>query len=144
MNSRELGREFGRAARQGRDVASLTFVYLAQGEAFDEITLCENADLFPSWDSNWTGKAGSILRDEGQLYRSIHNVGAGQNTKPSSTPSMWTLIGDPSEEWPMWVQPLGGHDAYQVGAKVNHAGNNWICNTANCVWEPGVYGWTKA
>jgi hypothetical protein len=143
MDNRELGKQFGRDARRGLDVAALAFVHLAQEEAFDDITLIENADLFVVWDENWTGKAGTIVQDEGQLYRSIHNVGPGQNTKPSATPAMWTRIGNPAEEWPTWMQPIGAHDAYTKGAKVTHIGKRWISDVDDNVWEPGVYGWTQ-
>jgi hypothetical protein len=128
---------------RGRDVAALAFVQMAQSDAFDEITILENADMFIVWDEHWTGKAGTIVQDEGQLYKSIHDVGPGQNTKPSQTPSMWTRIGNPAEEWPEWVQPLGAHDAYGIGDKVTHAGKRWV-STANAnIWQPGVYGWDE-
>lgn len=42
---------------------------------------------------------------------------------------------------PPWVQPTGGHDAYPLGARVSHAGQNWTSTVAANVWEPGVYGW---
>lgn len=29
---------------------------------------------------------------------------------------MWTRIGNPLEEFPEWVQPIGAHDAYSKGA----------------------------
>ena len=143
-NPRETGQQFGREARRSRDVAALAFVQMAQNEEFDDITLLENEDMFITWDANWTGKAGTIVRDEGRLYKSIHDVKKGQNTKPSATPSMWTLIGNPAEEWPEWVQPLGGHDAYAQGAKVLHNGKHWVSDSNGNVWEPGVFGWTQA
>ena len=143
MNDRELGKKFGKNAVHGRDIAAIVFVNLAQKEEIDNVTITENYELFPVWDINWTGAAGTILQDEGQLYKSIHTVGVGQNTKPSTTPSMWTRIGNPAEEFPEWIQPLGAHDAYPIGAKVNHNSKNWINNTANNVWEPGVYGWDE-
>lgn len=40
-----------------------------------------------------------------------------------------------------WVQPLGAHDAYPLGAKVTHKGQVWTSTTAANIWEPGVYGW---
>jgi len=42
---------------------------------------------------------------------------------------------------PQWMQPVGSEDAYQAGAYVFHNGGIWQCNVANCVWEPGVFGW---
>lgn len=141
--SEEKLKEKKRAA-DAQSVAEIVFVQMAQTEQLDETTITEYPSLFPVWDENWTGKAGTILQDEGNLYRSIHDVGAGQNTKPSETPSMWTRIGDPTEEWPEWIQPLGAHDAYSTGAKVSHNGKHWTSDVDGNTWEPGVYGWTEA
>lgn len=49
------------------------------------------------------------------------------------------------DEWPLWVQPTGGHDAYRLGAKVTHNGQRWLNTGSDAnVWEPGVFGWTVA
>ncbi|MDL2214343.1 hypothetical protein LJB76_02130 [Clostridia bacterium OttesenSCG-928-O13] len=126
-------------------VASIAFVALAQEQMLDDVTIAEHPTMFPVWNERWTGKAGTILQDDGRLYRSIHDVGPGQNTKPSTTPAMWTLIGDPTEEWPEWIQPLGAHDAYPNGAKVSHphGERRWVSEADNNIWEPGVYGWKE-
>jgi hypothetical protein len=44
-------------------------------------------------------------------------------------------------EWPDWVQPTGGHDAYALGAKVTYQGQRWVSDYAANVWAPGVFGW---
>ena len=142
-----MGLEFKKtlmSEREMMEVSSLVFVQMAQDGTLDEITISEHPSLFPTWTPNWTGKAGTILMDEGQLYKSIHDVtNTAQNTKPSQTPSMWTRIGNPLEEYPEWVQPIGAHDAYAKGAKSSHNGKNWISNVDGNVWEPGAYGWTE-
>jgi len=139
----EIQREARRSA-SAQAVAELMFVKMAQEQQFDETTISEHPDLFVQWDENWRGKKGDIVQDEGQLYRSIHDVNdAGQNRKPSETPSMWTPIGNPLEEFPEWVQPIGAHDAYDEGAKVSHGGKRWVSTAAANVWEPGVYGWME-
>lgn len=126
------------------EVSSLVFVQLAQDGTFDDITISEHPSLFPTWSPNWTGKAGTILMDEGNLYRSIHDVtDTAQNTKPSETPSMWTRVSDPTQEFPEWVAPIGAHDAYAAGDKVSHADKNWVSDVDGNVWEPGVYGWSE-
>lgn len=128
--------------RQAHELTSLVFVKLAETAMLDDVTINEHPTLFPMWNENWTGKAGTILMDEGKLYRSIHDVtNTAQNTKPSQTPSMWTLIGDPTAEYPEWVQPIGAHDAYAKGDKASHNDQNWVSITDGNVWEPGVYGW---
>lgn len=144
MNAKDNGKMLRKAALQGQDVAAIAFVVMAQTEQLDDVTITEHAELFAVWDEHWTGKAGVIVRDDGKLYKSIHDVSAGQNTKPSTTPAMWTRIGNPAEEYPEWVQPLGTHDAYALGAKVRHAGKRWTSTVAANTWEPGVYGWVEA
>ncbi|MEA4923821.1 MAG: alpha-amylase [Syntrophomonadaceae bacterium] len=139
----ELG-STARRATNAQAVAEIVFVKMAQEAQLDDVTISEYPDLFVQWDENWRGKAGDIVRDEGALYRSIHDVNdAGQNRKPSETPSMWTHIGDPGEEFPTWIQPIGAHDAYSKGAKVSHGGGKWVSDVDGNVWEPGVYGWTQ-
>lgn len=116
---------------------------LAQAGQLNDVTIAEHASVFIDWDEHWTGKRGEIVRDEGKLYRAIHDVGIGQNTKPSRTPSMWTLVGDPAEEWPEWSRPLGSHDAYAKGARVSYDGRHWVSDVDGNVWQPGSYGWTE-
>ena len=140
MNERELGREVGRTLMKGRDVSSLMFVHLAQNEEFDDVTITEHFDLFPVWTVDWTGKVGSLVQDEGQLYRKV-NVDFNTpypSSKPSTDASQWKLVGDPGEEYPEWSQPLGAHDAYQVGDKVTYNGKKWVCKVGNNIYAPGV------
>lgn len=125
------------------NVTSIVFAALAQNETLDDTTISEHSDIFPKWDENWTGKKGSIIFDNGLLYRSIHDIGTGQNVKPSDNPSMWTPIGNPNDEFSKWSQPLGAHDAYSKKDKVSHNNKKWISAVDNNVWEPGVYGWNE-
>lgn len=125
------------------DVTSIVFAALAQNETLDDTTISEHTDIFPKWDENWTGKKGSILFDNGRLYRLIHDIGKGQNVKPSDNPSIWTPIGNPNNDFNEWSQPLGAHDAYSKNDKVSHNNKKWISTVDNNVWEPGVYGWNE-
>lgn len=124
-------------------LSTIPFVIMAQNGDIDDVTITEHADVFVTWDEHWTGKAGTIVNDEGNLYRSIHDVGEGQNTKPSETPAMWTRIGNPAEEYPEWIAPIGAHDAYSIGDKVTHNDARWVSTADGNVWEPGVYGWDE-
>lgn len=134
----------GMSDEESREIASIVFVHLAETEQLDHITITEHPKLFSEWDENWTGKAGTIVQDGEKLYRSIHDVTTtAQNTKPSETPSMWTRIGNPTEEYPEWVQPIGAHDAYALNAKVSHNNKNWRSIVNNNCWQPGVYGWEE-
>ena len=139
----ELGKNLGQRIDASKSVTSIVFAALAQNETLDDTTISEHADIFPKWDENWTGKKGSIVLDGDTLYRSIHDVGKGQNVKPSDNPSMWIPIGRPGEEFPDWSQPLGAHDAYGKGDKVSHNNKKWISTVDGNSWEPGIYGWEE-
>jgi hypothetical protein len=129
---------------ENKAVSSIVFVQMAQDGTLDDITISEHPNMFPEWDENWTGKAGTILREGDTLYRSIHDItNTAQNVKPSDNPSMWTRISDPAEEYPEWIAPIGAHDAYATGDKVTHSEKKWISTADGNVWEPGVYGWEE-
>lgn len=130
--------------QEHREISSIVFVRLAEKGELDVAVITDHPKLFIEWDENWTGKAGTIVADGGGLYRSIHDItNTAQNTKPSETPSMWTKIGNPDEEYPEWIQPIGAHDAYSLGDKVSHKDKHWKSTHDNNTWEPGVYGWEE-
>lgn len=134
----------GISEQEQREISSIVFVKLAEKGELDEAVITDHPKLFIEWDENWTGKAGTIVVCEGGLYRSIHDITTtAQNTKPSETPSMWTRIGNPQDEYPTWYQPTGAHDAYSLGDKVSHNDKHWVSTVNNNVWEPGIYGWEE-
>ena len=144
----DLAKEFNKTIMQSRDVSSIVFVHLAQQQGIDETTILEHADLFPDWDINWTGNKGAIMWDGDELYRSLHDIGIGQNAKPSATPSLWKRIGNPNDEYPEWSQPIGIEDAYKMGDKVTYNGKKWVVTQVGGdgiynIWQPGVYGWAE-
>lgn len=49
------------------------------------------------------------------------------------------------EEYPEYVQPTGGHDAYNIGDKVTYNGVKYECLIDNCVWTPVDFpqGWKE-
>lgn len=127
-----------------RDVSSITFVSLAEKGDIDEVTATEHADLFELWVTDKDYTVGKIVtRPNGNLYKCVQAHRSQAGWEPENTPALWNKIGDPSEEYPAWSQPLGAHDAYPLGAKVSHNGKKWTSDVANNVWEPGVYGWTE-
>lgn len=44
-----------------------------------------------------------------------------------------------TEEYPLYRQPTGGHDAYHVGDKATYNGVRYVCQMDGCVWSPDVY-----
>ena len=67
---------------------------------------------------------------------------------PEETPALFLIIEPTGSDYPVWVQPTGAHDAYQIGDKVHFPTINdpvyeSLIN-AN-VWSPTVYpqGWKE-
>ena len=98
--------------------------------------------LFPAWASGTSYSADERIEYGGTLYRCVQAHTSQADWTPTATPALWVVVS--LEEWPDWVQPLGAHDADNVGAKVSHKGKHWTSNIDANVWEPGVYGWTEA
>ena len=126
-----------------RDVAAITFVSLAEKGDIDEVTATEHVDVFEQWVYPKAYSVGKIVQDGGKLYKCVQAHTSQADWPLADTPALWKKIGDPTEEYPEWSQPLGAHDAYPLGAKVSHNGKKWTSDVANNVWEPRVYGWSE-
>ena len=122
-------------------IASLSFVNLAVKGDFDDATITKYADKFPVWASPVNYAAGDIVQYDDKLYRCLQAHTSQESWTPDTAGSLWKEIGDPTVEYPEWVQPTGNIDAYPLGAKVSHNGQRWVSAIDNNVWEPGVYGW---
>lgn len=125
------------------DVASLVFVSMSEKGEFDDATITEHAEQFPRWAALVSYTKSAIVQYENRLYRCIQAHTSQQTWTPDAAASLWTQIGDPTEEWPAWSQPIGAHDAYPIGAKVSHNESHWVSAVDHNVWEPGVYGWEE-
>ena len=121
----------------------IVFVTMAEAGSIDPVTAAEHADLFAEWAYPIAYTVGQIRRYNGTLYKCVQAHTSQADWAPPAPPSLWSLTADPTEEWPEWIQPIGAHDAYDLGAKVSHNGKHWTSDVAANVWEPGVYGWTE-
>ena len=125
------------------ETGGIMFVTMAEAGSIDDVTAAEHADFFSPWAYPVGYTKGNIRRYNGALYRCLSDHNSQADWTPDAAPSLWVSVSDPAEEWPKWGQPVGAHDAYNVGAKVSHNGKHWISTTDGNVWEPGVYGWTE-
>ena len=109
----------------------------------DELAL-QAVELFPLWNGDgYEYSVNDRVAYDDTLYKCLIAHISQSTWMPPDAPSLWVRVDNPAEEWPEWVQPLGGTDAYDLGAKVSHNGKHWISNYTANVWEPGVYGWTE-
>ena len=137
-------KKFNAAKKEAADTSSivgLSFVSLAVRGDLDDATITKYADKFPAWTSPVNYAAGDIARYNDKLYRCLQAHTSQEGWAPDMAGSLWKKIGDPTAEYPEWVQPTGNIDAYPLGAKVSHNGQRWVSAIDNNVWEPGVYGW---
>lgn len=132
-----------RAAAEVQATNSIAFVTLAESGAIDEVTASEHPEVFERWAYPVNYTAGQLRTYEGVLYKCIQDHTSQADLTPPAAVSLWTKTSDPAEEWPEWSQPVGAHDAYELGAQVSHNGKHWTSDVADNVWEPGVYGWTE-
>ena len=139
---------------------------LEKPEAVTEEEAVENPDEVPEWQDPGTDHSkmyhyGDVVRFEGELVRSTHR---GLNHWAPGTLSfdgrIWEKVGEgtaPVEEGdspdpagsedpvPEYVQPAGGHDAYNAGDRVLFNGEVYESIIAGNVWTPEAYpaGWKK-
>ena len=123
--------------------STIAFVTLAETGVIDDETATEHTDLFSPWVEGIAYEVGNIRSYEGDLYRCVQAHTSQSDWTPDNVPALWTKIGDPTEEFPEWSQPVGAHDAYAKGDKVSFGGKHWESTIDNNVWQPGVYGWSE-
>lgn len=116
-------------------------------EMTDEEVL-EKIALVKEWKPRVDYTQNELVKHESVIYRVIKGITAETNIMfPSAVPSEYEDLTKklPQEDGslPLWVQPLGAHDSYILGAKVQHNGKNWESTADNNTWEPGIYGWKE-
>ena len=111
---------------------------------FDLAAMLERIDLY-----NVEAKLTDEERES--LYALAREHAAPQYNYDAEIEAIWAAIRElqaaqeegggtePTDEWPEYVQPMGAHDAYQVGDKVTFNGKHYVCKLASCVWSPAVY-----
>ena len=78
-----------------------------------------------------------------QLYQVLQDHTSAAEWTPDTATSLYKAVGIDPSGIPLWVQPLGATDAYNIGDIVMHNEKKWESSIDNNVWEPGVYGWEE-
>ena len=117
--------------------------YMQRGEKKKYITHFKHG---LEWMMNESIEIGDVRVYDGVKYEAITAHTSLENWTPDQTPTLWKVI-QQGEEIPVWVQPTGGHDAYNIGDRVHFPTKNdpvyeSLIN-AN-VYSPTVYpaGWS--
>lgn len=121
--------------------AAIAFVKMAENGVIDDVTASEHTEMFSPWTENVSYTVGALRMYDDKLYRCLQAHTSQIDWTPNVASSLWAMVGDPTEEFPAWSQPIGAHDAYMTGDKVSYGGQHWISTVDGNVWEPGIYGW---
>lgn len=111
--------------------------------ALTDTEALEGIELFPQWQNETTYAQGDRVRYSDALFKCLQAHTSQSDWTPDVAVSLWVAVADPSIEFPDWVQPTGGHDAYNTGDKVTYDSKHWVSTVDNNVWMPGVYGWDE-
>ena len=81
--------------------------------------------------------------DNNACYKVLQSHKSQADWQPDKTPALYKLIGSNDDGYLEWKQPLGAHDAYEIGDIVEYNGKLYRSLINSNVWSPDVYaaGW---
>lgn len=84
----------------------------------------------------------------GKTWKCIQAHKTLEGWEPDKTPALWQEVVQQGTEIPVWIQPTGGHDAYNIGAKVHYPTITdpvYESLINGNVWSPVAYpaGWRQ-
>jgi hypothetical protein len=80
---------------------------------------------------------------DAQLYKVVQDHVSSEEWAPDTVPSLYTPIGLADNGYPIWSQPTGAHDAYNIGDIVEYNGTLYKSLINGNVYSPEAYpaGW---
>ena len=100
------------------------------------------ASIYPLWEIGKPYIIGDLLSFEDKLYQVIQNHTSQSDWTPDVVPALFKSHA-PDGVVAEWVQPTGGHDAYNTGDKVIFEGQTYESLIDANTWSPTTYpqGW---
>lgn len=119
----------------------------SMAENLDDETAEQNPNVFPNWEVGVEYKVDYKVRYNDVVYKVLQAHTSQADWTPDVAVSLFVKVHkqDPQDEYPLWTQPQGAHDAYKKDAKVSYPYHEryWVSNCDGNVWQPGVYGWDE-
>jgi len=118
--------------------------YALLDNASDE-QIAQMTSLIDQWQVDAALRPGQLVLHEGIVYRVQQAHTSQADWLPQDTPALYRALGNEEEvmdDYPLWIQPIGGHDAYSRGDRVTYNDIRWESSLDNNVWSPSVFGWT--
>lgn len=131
------------SAEQLRRALQLLVASLTEDKAM------EIASVYPAWETTRAYAVGDIVSygtnsvGDPQLYKVVQAHTSQADWTPDAAPALYDAFGLDDAGYPLWAQPSGAHDAYNVGDIVNYNGTLYESIISGNVWSPDVYpaGW---
>lgn len=100
--------------------------------------------IYPAWAPDTNYKVGDIVSYHGVLYETVQAHTSQADWTPDTVPALFKSHA-PAGVIPQWVQPTGGHDAYNIGDKVTFEGQVYESLIDANTWNPVAYpaGWKE-
>ena len=131
------------AAEQFRKALQMFAASLSDEQAM------EVATIYDPWTVGKTYAVGEFVTHgengvgDPQLYKVVQAHTAQADWKPDATPALYVAIGLDEKGYPIWSQPTGAHDAYNIGDIVDYNGTLYESLIDGNVYSPEAYpaGW---
>lgn len=128
------------AIREAMDVAGATLTE-------EQALICVR--LYKPWEVGKSYLVGDFLTygensvGDPQLYKVILDHTSQADWTPDTAVSLYDALGLDNEGYPVWSQPTGAHDAYNMGDIVNYNGTLYKSLMDGNIYSPDDYpaGW---
>lgn len=121
---------------------------LSEIQEFEDEDALQNQSAYPLREADVYVSVGEKRQDldannELKLFKCVQAHTTQSDWRPKDTPALWVEVAPPGFI-PVWVQPQGAHDAYQIDDLVHFPTESdpvYRNTSANNVYAPNVYGW---
>ena len=120
-------------------------LHKASASLTDEDAL-DGIELFAPWEADTAYALDVRVRYNEKLYKCVQAHTSQSGWEPPAVPALWTEVAKPGEI-PVWKQPTGAQDAYNIGDLVHYPTADdpvYVSTVDNNVWSPDTYGWELA
>lgn len=131
------------AAEQLRRALQMFAQTLTDEEAMEIATVYPAYEIGKAYAVNEMLTYGVNEVGDPQLYRVVQAHTSQADWTPDATPALYTPIGLTEEGYPIWSQPTGAHDAYNIGDIVDYNGTLYKSLIDGNTYSPEAYpaGW---
>lgn len=131
------------AAEQLRRALQIFAQTLSDDEAMEVSTLYPKYEVGRVYKTDELFTYGTNSVGDPQLYRVVQDHTSQADWAPDATASLYSSIGITDAGYPIWSQPTGAHDAYNIGDIVDYNGTLYRSLIDGNTYSPDVYpaGW---